>query len=806
MNISLNCLKEYINLSGIKIDEIKDKLTAHTVEVEQVIRQSDKFKNVIVAKVLEVSKHPKADRLQIVLVETGEGNPLKIVCGAPNVEVGQMVPLALVGAVLPDGLEIKKAEIRGEESTGMICAEDELGLGEGHEGIMVLDKKAKIGQNFADYLGLNDIVLDIDNKSISNRPDLWGHYGIARELSVIFNLKLKEYSPKELKIKESGDKNNIKVDVKDKNLCSMYVALRIDEVKIEKSPKWLSDRLLAVGIKPINNIVDATNYVMIETGQPLHAFDADYVSEIVVRTANKNEKIITLDDTERELTENDLVIANNKEAIAIAGVIGGKNSEINNATSSIILEAANFDDISVRKTAQRLSSRTDAAMRFEKGLDPNLCDLALRRFVEIIKESCPKAAFNFQPVVVDNYKKEERVIDLDLEWAKKIIGQEIDKKDTKKILEKLDFGIEEKKDNVLSVKIPSWRMKDIKIKEDIIEEIIRIFGYDNIDIVLPKTEIIPPEKSFIMELERKVTNILSLSYNFSEVYNYSFVNEEQLIKLGMDPSSYIKLLNPLSKQHTLLRQTLSVNLFSNIKSNQAKYSDISIFEFGNIFLSIPGEVSKDFQSGENLPYQSRKLALTVSRDKGDSFSELKDVVYNFISELTSSFELEFAPTESIVSWADEKEKCLLMMGSKEIGFLAKLDKKIANKNGIKKETSSVEINFPLLTEIVLAGGLKEYKPLAKFPAINRDLAFVVDKKILFNDIKNEIKNSSPLIVDIELFDVYTGEKIDENKKSMAFHLVYQSEEKTLTSEELDSIQAELVEKMKEKFDAQIRDF
>ncbi|MFA5420737.1 MAG: phenylalanine--tRNA ligase subunit beta [Patescibacteria group bacterium] len=806
MNISLNCLKEYVNLSGIKIDEIKDKLTAHTVEVEQIIRQGDNFKNVIVAKVLSTAKHPQADKLKLVLVDAGERGQLKIVCGAPNVESGQMVPLALVGAILPNGLEIKKAEIRGEESNGMICAEDELGLGEDHDGIMVLDKKAKIGQNFADYLGLNDIVLEIDNKSISNRPDLWGHYGIARELSVLFDLKLKKYEPKVLKIKEDIKKDNISVSVKDKKLCLKYIALKIENIKIEKSPKWLSDRLLSVGMKSINNIVDATNYTMLETGQPLHAFDADYLDEIIVRTANKNEKIVTLDDVERSLNENDLIIANSKEAVAIAGVMGGKNSEINNTTSSIVLEVANFNDVSVRKTAQRLSARTDAAMRFEKGLDPSLCDLALRRFVEIVKDLCPKAVFNFQPVVVENYKQEERFIALNLNWAERIIGQKIEKKEVKKILEKLNFEVEEKDDNNLNIGIPSWRLKDINIKEDLIEEIIRIFGYNNIDIVLPKTEILPPEKSISMETERRVISILSCSYNFSEVYNYSFVNEEQLTKLGIDPSPYIKLLNPLSKQHTLLRQTLSTNLFSNIKLNQSKYPNLSVFEVGNIFLNIPGELPKDFDSRDNLPHQDRKLALTICREDGNTFSELKDIIYNFILELTNGLEIDFVPTESIISWADKNEKCLLVLGSKEIGFLAKLDPSIATKNGIKKETASLEINFSMLVDIIVRRGPTEYKPIAKFPSINRDLAFVLDKKILFSDISKEIRSFNPLITSLELFDVYMGDKIDENKKSMAFHLIYQSTEKTLTSEEVDSIQAGLIKKMGELFDAKIRDF
>ncbi|PKM91601.1 phenylalanine--tRNA ligase subunit beta [Candidatus Falkowbacteria bacterium HGW-Falkowbacteria-1] len=807
MNISLNWIKEFVNLSGLKVEDIKNKLTAHTVEVEQIIQQGDRFKNVVVAKILDVSKHPKADKLQIAIVDIGQEESLKIVCGAPNISTGQLVPLAMVGAILPNGLEIKKAEIRGEQSFGMLCAEDELGLGKDHAGIMILDKQAKVGQNFAEYLNLNDIVLEIDNKSISNRPDLWGHYGISRELAVLFDLKLKKYESKELKIKkQKEDIKNIEVEIKAKKLCSKYLALKIDNIKIEDSPDWLKEKLLAIGVKSINNIVDATNYVMFELGQPLHAFDSDAVDKIIVRMAEKNEKIITLDDNEKKLEENDLIIASSKEAIAVAGVIGGKNSEINNTSNSIIIESANFDAVSVRKTAQRLNSRTDAAMRFEKGLDPNLCLLAINKVAEIIKKLCPKAIFDFPIISVDNLNDKERIIELDLLWAEKIIGQKIESKEIKRILESLGLIIKEKSKNILDINIPSWRLKDLLIKEDIIEEIIRIFGYNNIVPILPKTEIIPPEKDYEMEMEGEIKNILSLGYKFSEIYNYSFVSEDQLLKLDLDPKNYIKLLNPLSSQHTLLRQTLSTNLLSNIKSNQAKYENINIFEIGNIFLNIAGGPNKDNDSSDSLPYQEKKLAIALAKDKKESFRGLKNVVFNAVYELSNGLELEFLPTESIISWADKKEKCLLILEGKEIGFLAKIDEVIAGKNGIKKETAICEIDFKNLLNIISKFGKKEYESLAKFPSINRDLAFVIDKKILFNDIKKEIKGFHDLITEVDLFDVYSGQNLEADKKSMAFHINYHSKEKTLTNEEVDVIQNNLIKKMEEKFGSKVRDF
>ena len=808
MNISLNWLKEFVNLGNISPEEIKDQLTAHTVEVEKIIEQKEQFKNIVIAKILEIKKHPQADKLQIAIVDAGEKEPLKIVCGAPNIAIGQLVPLAKIGAILPNGLEIKKAEIRGENSNGMLCAEDELGLGNDHSGIMILDEKAKIGQDLSEYLSLNEIILEIDNKSISNRPDLWGHYGIARELSVILEKKLQPYSTKEIKIKNNKEvsKENIEVEIKAKNLCKKYLAIKIDGIKIEESPTWLKNKITSLGLKSINNIVDATNYVMFETGQPLHAFDAEGIEKIIIRKADKNEVIMALDDKERKLNENDLVIATESMAIAVAGIIGGKEKEINNTTTSIIIESANFDAVSIRKTGQKINTRTDAAMRFEKGLDPNLCQLALNKMVEIIKKIQPKAILKYEIIEKGDFKNEEKIINLDLKWVNKIIGQEIEEKKIKNILERLGLEVQNNSQESWNIKIPSWRQKDLQIKEDIIEEIIRIYGYNNIKAIIPNDELTPPEKDPQLQLINKIKKILANNYKMTESYNYSFINEDQLLKLNFDPKTYVKLLNPLSSQHALLRQTLITNLISNIKTNQSRSDLISIFEIGNIFLNVAGGLHKDKKRNENLPYQEKKLALIISDSKNNSFNHLKNIIFNFLLELSDTLEIEFSPTESIINWSDKNEKCLIMIDGKEIGFIAKIDNGVLNKNGIKKETSASEISLKSLLTAISKGKQKQYQTIAKFPSINRDLAFVIDQKIFYNDISREIKNFNPLIKDLELFDVYSGENLENNKKSLAFHIVYQSNEKTLTSEEIDKIQNELIKHLEEKFSAQIRNF
>ncbi len=802
MKISLNCLKEFVNLSNINPEDIKDKLTAHVVEVEQIIKQADQFENIVVAKIIEIKKHPQADRLQIALVDDGEENLRPIVCGAPNIAVGQLVPLAKIGAKLSNGLEIQEAEIRGEKSYGMLCSIKELGLGDNHDGIMILDKGAKIGQNLAEFLKLDEIVLEIDNKSISNRPDLWGHYGIARELSVLFEKKLKEHPAKNFKIKKGKD-SKLEIEIKNKNLCKKYIALKIDQIKVEESPNWLKNKLQALGLNPINNIVDAANYVMLEIGQPLHIFDAKGIDKIIVKKAEKNEKFVTLMGEEKILNENDIVINDEKQSIALAGVIGGKEKEVNNTTTSIIIESANFDAISIRKTAQRLNCRTDAAMRFEKSLDPQLCQLALNRIVELLKTMQKDIVISSEILETGDWKEELIIIDLNLDWLKKIIGEEIKEKTIKSILESLGLKVKEKTNKDWEVKIPSWRQEDLRIKEDLLEEIIRIYGYNNIPASLPDDKLEPPIKDPLLELIKKVKNILSRSYKMTEIYNYSFLGQEQLTKLNIDTNNHLRLLNPSSSHFEFLRTDLIAGLVSNIQSNQAKKENLSFFEIGNIFLNVAGEIPKDKKQNESLPYQEKKLGLALANYQGDSFSNLKSIITSFLNEIQNNLNLEFLPSDLEIPWAKKDENALIMLNNREIGFIAKLSPEAIKKNSLKKDVSLAEISLKNLLNILNETPKAEYQAPAKFPSLKRDLAFVIDQKILYNDINREIKNFSPLLKELELFDVYN---LEENKKSLAFHLSYASEEKTLSTEEVDKIQTELIKHLENKFSAQIRDF
>ncbi len=804
MYISYNYLKEFVKIpKDLPIAELASLLNLHTVEVEKTINLKERFDNIVVAEILEVNKHPKADRLKLVKLDYGQ--IAEVVCGANNLIVGQKVALALLGAVLPNGLEIKEAVIREVKSKGMICSEDELGLGDDHEGILVLDKKAKKGQDFAKHLSLDDIIFEIDNKSLSHRGDLWGHYGLARDLSAILKTKLKDYHEfiEDIKIDEGEE---LKVKIEDKDLCPRYLAWRIENIKVEESPLWLKNKIIAAGYRPINNIVDASNLVMIESGQPLHTFSGEKIDNIVVRLAKKGESLTTIDEKERSLSENDLVIAKNDEVLAIAGVMGGLSSAINSDTKSIVVESANFSAISIRKTSQLLNLRTEASVRFEKSLDPELASLAIKRLATIIKKICKEAKFINHATDVINYKKDrENKLELSFSWIYKKLGIEINKQEIINTLDHLGFKLEEK-NNGLLITIPSWRaVKDVKIKEDILEEIARIYGYDKIQASLPSLKIKPVIINNELKLERNIKNFLSKNAAFSEDYNYAFVDEKQLIKMDIDISSHWRLLNPSSQNYNLLRQSLIPNLLNSVILNQHRYKEITLFELGRVFHSVDGVYDKEGGS-DKLPLQDKKLSLAMAGLK-NSFSQIKGVIEALFKNIFKrETKLEFVISENEYSWADNNYLVDIKLMGENIGFVAKLRIEVAEKISLKTETVVTEINFSKLLEIFNQVQDIKYQEIPKFPAVERDLAFVVDKKLMYNELYKAILNFSPLISKLQLFDFYQGDKIDANLKSLAFHVSYQSLEKTLSKEEIDHLQGRLFKFLEEKFSVKLRDF
>ena len=809
MYISYNWLKDFVKIPAKeKPETIATELTGHTVEVEGFVNQADQFNKVVVGRVLDVQKHPNADRLRLTVVDV-KTKKLNIVCGAPNVATGQLVPVALVGAKLPNGLEIQESVIRGEKSNGMICAEDELGLGKNHDGILVLAENAKIGEPFAKDLKAIDVIFEVDNKSLSNRPDLLNHYGLARELSAIFSLALKPYE-KFLNRKWeflNAKENKLQVRVEDVDLCARYMAVKVENIAVKESPEWLKTRLIAIGQRPINNIVDLTNYIMFDCGQPMHAFDAASIKKIVVRRAAKDESLVTLDDEERALDNNDLVITDGDRTLAIAGVMGGRDSGVKPETKDLILESANFLAATVRKTSQRLGLRSEASVRFEKSLDPNLTEVALFRFLTLLKEICPDMKIGSSLLDSNNFKNTEVEVDLNLDWLANKIGQAIGREVVVAILKRLGFVVKDEKADDLKVLVPSWRAtKDISNREDLAEEVLRLYGYDNIISKMPVLTMNLPEANDDRKTERKIKNILALKYSLDETYNYSFVGEEQLKKMNIDFFQYLRLVNPLAETQSLLRQSLIPGLVGNIKTNQFKGDDLGFFEIGSVFFNAPGNLKKDMISDEVLPYQEKRLGLALAGG-GDLFGRLKGIISSLSKNLINyEVEVDFSALDNIPGWADQRAVAKIMLLDKEIGLVALLDPSVSENVNLKKPVALAEINLNQLLDLVLNLSPFRFQEAPKYPTVVRDLAFVVPEKILYNDLKNEIAKFNPLIRTVELFDVYVGNKLLGGLKSLAFHITYQSEERTLVASEVDHIQQELVDHLSQKFEIKLRDF
>lgn len=805
MYLSINWLKDYVKLPrGLTPEELGRKLTLHTVEVEKIEDQTQKFDKVVVGKILSVMRHPNADRLQLAEVQVDKKTQLHIVCGAPNIAVGQKVPVALVGAILPNGLEIKEAEVRGEKSQGMLCAPDELGLGDDHAGILILEDKARVGEAFAQYMGLDDQILEVDNKSLTNRPDLWSHHGMAREISAFMSAKFVPYVASQKVFEKKGDGFKLDVKVESSDLCPRYMAVGLEGLVIENSPAWLQKRLLAVGVRPINNIVDITNYVMLELGQPLHAFDQALVDRIVVRTAKMGEEMETLDGEKRQLDQAMLVIADSSKPIAVAGVMGGGNSEIRPETTKIIFESANFDYISVRKTSTKIGLRTESSQRFEKGLDTNLCETALARAVELTLQLCPTARVVTEVIDLKQRPQETISIAINVEDINRKIGFEIKAGRIVDILESLGFTIKKEKHNLI-VKVPSWRAtRDIAIKEDIIEEVARIYGFNDIASTKPTIAMNQPEKNQEKSTVRKVKSLLAGTAGLTEVYNYSFVGEEQVKKLGLEPSVHLSLANPIASDQTLLRQSLAPNLIANIKSNQARFKEFGLFEVGSVFLNAESEYDKNGDGLERIPYQEKRLGFVLAGDKPQElFAKAKGIIEYLLENLNLNF--EWRNHELKLPWASNVLAADLYAFDKILGTLAILDQRIAKNAGLKREIAVLEVSLAKLVRFNDEDNVRKYEEEAKFPGVVRDLAFVIPEKILYSELRGEMLKFDGLIKEVEVFDVYQGDQLGENLKSLAFHVIYQ-DNRTLTGEEVDMLQAQLLKHLAEKFGAKLRDF
>lgn len=784
-------------------EEIQTLLTHHTAEVEGIIYQDQYLNKVVTGKLLEFQKIEGSDKLHKGIFDIG-WKKIQIVFGSVHeVQIGEILPIALAGAKLPGG-DIKTGEFLGVKSEGMVCGDDELGIGE--KNLTRFPADTPLGKPVAEVLDLEDAIFIIDNKSLTHRPDLWGHYGIAREVAAITQQELQPFTSEI--IYPDATANPLPIEIKAKKLCSRYIGIKIENINIEPSPRWMQNRLRAIGYRPINNIVDITNYVMAELGQPLHAFDTQKIEGgIIIRTAKKGEKITTLDGVTRELDSETLVIADLKKPIAIAGVMGGANSEIDQQTSSIIIESATFHASSVRKTSVRLGLRTEAVQRFEKSLDPHLAEIAMDRVCELIKHICPSAGIASPKIDIKNWKEKPVTVKLNLKKVYSKIGKEIPLEEVKRILTSLAFGVVQKSSTALNISIPSFRAtKDIDMEDDLVEEIARMHGYEHIQPNIPELPIKLPLENHERKLKNQARQILSWGLGYDEVYNYSFYSLKDIQKSLLPEELHIKIQNYLSEDQTHLRVSLVPNILKNIAHNLKYYDEFTLYEIGRTY--------QDLQ--EYFPIEEKKICGVIVKKsaKGASqnsgvFSEAKGDLENFFEQMgISCFRMDkgqtFCPYAHPNRYAEymvpemcfgkEKPSAQALQNAAYVddslvfARVFELHPLVAKNYELQNVPIALfEINFTRLAQIRRQE--IKYKPLPKFPAIEIDISVVIDEKTEIGGLQKLIKESDKnLIQKVELFDLYQGPNIPAGKKALAFKVKLQALDRTLTDEEMKKIQ------------------
>ncbi|PKL81620.1 MAG: phenylalanine--tRNA ligase subunit beta [Ignavibacteriae bacterium HGW-Ignavibacteriae-3] len=799
MKISLNWLNEYIDLKDVSLDEILDKLTYAGLEVEEVDDQAANFKNIIAGYVVEAKKHPNADKLSLCKVSDGN-EEFNVVCGAPNVATGQKIVFAKVGAVIPNGkFKIEKAKIRGEVSSGMICSERELNISENHEGIMVLDPSVKEGTPVSDILGLNDVIMEI--AITPNRADALSHIGIARDLSALFNRPLKY---PEINLSESDKKSSdlASVEIIDAVNCPRYIGKVVIDVQIKESPEWLKKRIRSIGSRPINNVVDVTNFILHEVGQPLHAFDLDKLSgnKIVVRSAGNDLKFTTLDSKERTLRPEDLMICDSKIPVAIAGVMGGENSEVTQSTKNILIESAFFNPSSVRKTAKQLGLSTDASYRFERGTDPEITVWAAQRAAGLIQETGGGQILSGE---IDAYPLKLKRKETGLRFARidKILGYHIDEKDVMAILERLGFEIKKKTDDGLTAVIPLYR-HDVEREIDLIEEIARIYGYNKIPEV-SKISVTLEEKVDHSAFVDKVRVVLN-SLGFYEIITNSLLSDETANRFGKP----VHVLNPQSSEMSHLRPSLLPGMLTTISNNlKVNEKDLQLFETGKTFEKISDskiESFDDFTETEQLLVALTGNAVRTEwydKDRQQDIFEMKGFVSSFIEVILPKVEFNFIASEEHSQYL---EYCLsIKAAGQEIGYCGMIKKEICSLFDINQDVIVFMSDLNILKQVPVPK--KSFKELLKFPKVFRDCAFVLDAGIGSERVIEVIKeHGSNLLHNVKLFDIFQSESLGSGKKSLAFQLEYYDFGGTLTEEEIEKIFTKTIKAVEQKFDAKLR--
>lgn len=794
MLISLDWLKQYVDIKE-DIPQLENALTMIGQEVEAIDIQGKHLDNVVIGQITEYGKHPNSDKLTLLKVNVGAEEELQIVCGAPNHKLGDKVVVAKIGAVLPGDFKIKKSKIRDVESFGMLCSQVELGIGEDGDGIIILPEDAPIGEEYRKYAGLDDVIFELE--ITPNRPDCLSHIGIAREVAAYYGRKVKYPSYTLSEVIDSVN-NYAKVRVEDKERCKRYMGRVIRNVTVAESPEWLKKRIRAMGLKPINNIVDITNFVMFEYNQPMHAFDLDKLENntVVVRAAENGEKITTLDGVERELVNGELVIADEVKPIAIAGIIGGQATQIEAETKNVFLEVAYFTPDNIRKSAKKLGIVTDSGYRNERGLDienlPEVIDRAAALIAEV-------ASGEVLDEVIDKYieKPQKFEIPLNLTKLNTFIGKKLEFDTVGKILSNLGLGIKTLSQDMLLITPPTYRT-DLTRPEDLYEEVIRMYGFENIEAVMPVEDIESGLKDSKISVADNLKEILK-EIGLHEVINYTFIPREALDILKIK-DKVIEISNPLSEDMVIVRPTLMYSLLANIRDNfNRNQFDLRFFE-----------VSKVFTPAEELANEDLRICVAIAgkpertlwnpKPKAYDFYTMKGYVEKLLEYMgINRYKLERSSNENFHPGRSADIK----IGNDVIGTFGEVHPDVLEAMDIKRERAYVADIDLARAEKYIKSAVK-YERIVKYPEVTRDLAIVMDKDILVGNMVEDLKRVSPLIEKIEIFDVYEGEKIDADKKSVAISIVLRNKVKTLEEKEINDVVTKVLETISKKYRGEIR--
>ena len=827
MRVSVNLLKQFLDIEANE-NEIVQLIKEHIGEVEYHHNLEDDYKGIVIAEIKQKEDHPDSDKLGIYQIDYGMSENIQVVAGDRALEVGDKVAYIKVGAVVPysiysepEPFVIKSIKLRGVESNGMLGSAKELNIGNDHERVMVLPNDAPVGTEFAKYYELNDTVIEIENKALTNRGDLFGVLGVARELSAIMGkafITPDWYTSPSIEIGQEDNCLKIKIENDAESLCPRYTAIALDNIEIKESPVWLKSSLIKCGIKPINNIVDITNYISILIGQPLHAFDYDKLvsndpnytdtAYINIRMAKYGEKILGLDEKIYELNENIMVIADSNHPIAIAGVIGGHDTEVDDSTKRIILESANFDKSSIRRTSMQLGIFTDAATHFNHALDTQQCIPALLKAVELIQQiSDSKVASNIVDIQYLEYK--EKGIQMSINNMNTVLGTNISKEEVTNILKNLEYTVAEKED-LLNITVPSWR-RDIDIKEDIYEDIGRIYGFNNVDIKLPEKEIKPPRENKLFSTKRIVREVLS-NHGANEILTYSFTDPELFNMSNLDANLAYRLKNPLSKELSTMRTSLLLSILAKAKENLERGIDkFALFEM-NI-----AHINK-YVTEDNLPVENWYLSLLLTDRKGNGkgspyyatkiyleelFRKLNilNIEYSLIAEHQEQGLPEYI--SNVLPMFDPNTSAIISVQGEILGVVGELRYEVRNNFKLPEYTSAFELNINKL--IGIPSNYKKYREQPIYPTFTQDLCFEMDDNVNYGDIESVIStiiNKDDLWGKVECLDIYKSDD-ESDKKRITYRIVVSNYKKTLADKDIKEIVSKIAKKIKVSYSTDI---